>query len=615
MTIIIKNDDNNHTIGKDRKMGPVDYGVVQLAPYGSQKEGLKCKYVKGKPYTYIKADQRPEILSRVQTVDGLWETIKLPESMSLVGGLLETDPLRNLDVFLDQAEYYAWQDAISNSMEYGNLLLMVSAIEAGDTIKMVRFVFVRLFNIIMDLYKACKKLNVVATYDILADMWLEWRYGWRPLIGEVTAMYELLTADKLYKVKSSYGGRSLSIPDPVTLPLVFCTTSEGRTFTYEPTLSYSSAVSKVGFNYCNTANSRNDDIWAKLGLDAESLLMTAWDLVPFSFIVDMFLNVSAILQVPSQESEVSTFNDYVSRLIHSPRISFKCKSIDGSVPTDLEFKFPCEDLTKRFRDCKKLQLSYWNDPVKRIRLVSPPQPHFKEMSIVERAFGCHVMDCNFVPWEQIVYLPYPLEGHDCNGQQVEDTIYYRYDPTFFRGENGHGEEWLHRYPEITQDFDRLLYQFGPDDDLPYVKSVFKEFFHEVTSKDVAPFIGAFRAELDALQPYNDYYEFIGQVDALNKKYFPLRASNYQQPNNWYVPILNPGNYTVGRLPTKGGDFILNDNLDIDLEKVTLMERKLRKTDQKDRWEVSTELNLAQWADIAIIGEKLVRGRLKYNQIN
>jgi hypothetical protein len=610
-------DSDNHTVGKLQVKGPVSYGTIRLAPYGIQAQGLKCKYKKGKPYLYCKSDLKLEERVAVQLTDGSWTTIVKPSSHSLISGFLDSDPFTNLDEVLSESDFLAWQDAVSNSMEYGNLLLMVSALEAGDTMKMVRLVFVKLFNVIMDLYKACKKLNIVATYDILADLWLEWRYGWRPFIGELTAMYDLITADKLYKIKSSYGGHSVSLEEPIALTPIYCFTSEGRTFKYEPYLDFSSVATKVGFNYSNTSNSRNDSIWAQLGLDAESLLSTAWDLIPFSFIVDMFLNVSQIIQAPSQENEVSTFNDYVSRLIHSPRLLFKCTSIDGAAPTELPYPYPDIDLITRFRDCKKLESSYWEDPVSRLQNLKSDNPLFQEMSLVERSFGCYVISSDGGdPVTHLVEKRYTTSGYDCDGKQVEDNHYFGFADNYFIIQKNRRGQWITFWNDtITEDHLRLLQRYTPDDTLESVKKDFAEFIHVVTEEDLAPFISAFRAELDALQPYDDYYEFSEEVSKLNMKYWPLRASNYGQENDWYIPMLIGYYYTLGRLPQKGDDIIIDDNLDITLESLTIMERKLRKTDQKDRWELTTELNPKQWADIAIIGEKLVRGRLKYNQIN
>jgi hypothetical protein len=120
-----------------------------------------------------------------------------------------------------------------------------------------------------------------------------------------------LNSIRIDGVKSAYGTsevRDLST-DPINLGTVHIQTADGI-FTYKCEFSPSEAYSKVGFNYLNTQSSRNDDWLATMGLDLESLLSTAWDLIPFSFVVDMFLNIGSILQVQNSSEQVDSFNYY-----------------------------------------------------------------------------------------------------------------------------------------------------------------------------------------------------------------------------------------------------------------------------------------------------------------
>lgn len=234
----------------------------------------------------------------------------LPDITEVVNFFFEESGA-NTDYLLSIVDLdYAKNGAIESSQAYGELLMFVSASEAKQTIKMIRSLFIRVFNIVIDIYNSVKKLNVVATVDIITDIWLEYRYGWRPFIGEVSAIYKALTVVRPSGIKSAYGLYKSSDVTSVS----FSKEIEGphgssvKLLTTMDTLP--GATVKTGFNYVNTKNSRNDDWSAIFGLDWESLASTAWELVPFSFIIDMFLNLGNMLQASDFADQVDSFNGY-----------------------------------------------------------------------------------------------------------------------------------------------------------------------------------------------------------------------------------------------------------------------------------------------------------------
>jgi len=207
---------------------------------------------------------------------------------------------------------YAINGAIESSQAYGELLMLVTAGEAKTTIRMVRSLFIRVFNIVLDIYNAVKRLNVVATIDLITDVWLEYRYGWRPFIGEINSIHKALTVERPLGVKSAYGLHKSEANSEIFNETVEID-REGYKIMVDASLTFKgNPTVKAGYNYMNKPNSRNDSWSAIFGLDFGSLASTAWELVPFSFIIDMFLNLGSCLQARDFADQVDSFNGYIT---------------------------------------------------------------------------------------------------------------------------------------------------------------------------------------------------------------------------------------------------------------------------------------------------------------
>lgn len=234
------------------------------------------------------------------------------------------------DIVTDSRD--ATNEAIQRSLNYGQVLLYVSAAEAGKTLLLFKNLYTRLFTIVKDLYKSVRKLNVIATADIIADVWLELRYGWRPLLFEIEGIAKALTVVRPNGIKSSYGlykaPKRLHKTDSVFLENVHVEV-DGFLTIFDVTLSeFDDATRKTGFNYVNKPGSRNVDWKAIFGLDFESLASTAWELIPFSFIVDMFINIGNLLQAHEYVDQVDSFNGYMTNRLRC-KISAVAKDVQA----------------------------------------------------------------------------------------------------------------------------------------------------------------------------------------------------------------------------------------------------------------------------------------------
>lgn len=176
-------------------------------------------------------------------------------------------------------------------------------------------------------FKSAKKAG--ATVDGLANLWLGYRYGIRPLITEIRSLMQAVAADLekgqrfTARGKNKEEGKSTSTDNRITTP----STSMGVVFneTLEWSRSYRSGVLvSIDRSIDQTAA-----IW---GLD--SPFEAAWELVPFSFIIDWFTNIGDCLGALVLNPGLSPLSSWVTEII-SQSITRKAVSVyDAWTGTD-----------------------------------------------------------------------------------------------------------------------------------------------------------------------------------------------------------------------------------------------------------------------------------------
>lgn len=113
----------------------------------------------------------------------------------------------------------------------------------------------------------------------IANCWLEVHFGWVPLMGDINSSIGILTEDfpnKNVKVR----GRG----DPQQI--------DGVPFGGFMKMSYRS---EGGVQYAGTVRVTNPNLFQASQLGLTNPLIVAWELIPFSFVVDWFANVSQVL--------------------------------------------------------------------------------------------------------------------------------------------------------------------------------------------------------------------------------------------------------------------------------------------------------------------------------
>lgn len=128
-----------------------------------------------------------------------------------------------------------------------------------------------------------------------ADVWLEYRYGWKPLIMDAANI--VLTAEKIrQKVGSrrlvARAGKSSSKSGvgswPATQMGVLASSGQYR---QSEKIRYSAGVLYEQFSR-STSEQLSDD----LGLSSRNIAPTLWESIPYSFVVDWFTNVGSWIQ-------------------------------------------------------------------------------------------------------------------------------------------------------------------------------------------------------------------------------------------------------------------------------------------------------------------------------
>lgn len=133
--------------------------------------------------------------------------------------------------------------------------------------------------------------------QIAADTWLEYQFGWKQAVRDI---------DAARRAAANLRNRELSVPvsgfaktiargEPVLQNVLYLGVARYRRvlqLEQEVSVKYHGQIGLDVDNIIATAN-------RSFGLDFASFVPTAWNLIPYSFVVDYFLNVGDLLQALS----------------------------------------------------------------------------------------------------------------------------------------------------------------------------------------------------------------------------------------------------------------------------------------------------------------------------
>lgn len=165
--------------------------------------------------------------------------------------------------------------------------------EFNKTLKLLRSPILDLENQVLDAQRSWRKHNRRVTRSrrkslrqFIADNWLKYRYGFTPLVLSSQELLELAFGEKKaprLTARSSSSGESEASDVSDTV---------GASFDVTSTIQASNSFSvRAGVLYEHEFSVVQDS-----GLSLRELPSVAWELIPFSFVADWFVNVGDLIQ-------------------------------------------------------------------------------------------------------------------------------------------------------------------------------------------------------------------------------------------------------------------------------------------------------------------------------
>lgn len=206
------------------------------------------------------------------------------------------------------AAYGRLKSKVSDRAELGAGLAEIS-----DSYSMIRTRATQMFQVARDIKKgrfgdAADKLGLTRTpkgvsrKKQFAGNFLEYSFGWAPLIGDIGSAVNVLQNP----IASPTPKGSASVPVRRTLARESWTRTPPGMIKYQRNASLSGSVTCKQGAMIRVAN---PNLWLANQMGFVNPLSVAWELVPFSFVVDWFTNVGEV---------VSSMSDFVGLEVENP---------------------------------------------------------------------------------------------------------------------------------------------------------------------------------------------------------------------------------------------------------------------------------------------------------
>jgi len=248
-----------------------------------------------------------------------WGVSELSGDLAAMGGTLldrgEIDAagLRALDIAVNKA--YA--------KVYGSPVLIGEfANDFKQTISMLRKPFSSATKLIADIASSKRRrLRLSSGRNALkaaSDAWLEYRYGWKPLILDCQT-----TIDQVSKIHQKYTRKHLVARSSESTSVSRTKDFQGTGFGSWPNLSSYGQATGKGFATANagvmyTVSNPVDPGEAAsriFGTSARDVPATVWEIIPFSFVVDWFVGVGDWIQASVPNPSVSVLTSWGTRVV------------------------------------------------------------------------------------------------------------------------------------------------------------------------------------------------------------------------------------------------------------------------------------------------------------
>jgi hypothetical protein len=155
--------------------------------------------------------------------------------------------------------------------------------------------------------------------DYAASAWLQYRYGILPALSEVDTYRKVFS--KKAEVKLTLDRRSSHETEET---VDYTTDFSGRLSTLIPSFyGHGSEVSTVDEYWVSTAYAqRSVHLASRLGLDAAAIPMAIWERIPYSFVVDWFLDIGTWIRASVPQPSCAVVGQTLSRV---RKCTYTCK--------------------------------------------------------------------------------------------------------------------------------------------------------------------------------------------------------------------------------------------------------------------------------------------------
>lgn len=199
-------------------------------------------------------------------------------------------------------------------MNESPLLMGENLAEIHQSVQMLKKPFSGAVDLIAKIARsrdsALRKTNV-SLAKATSNAWLEYRYGWKPLILDTQQIIKEVRNSSVKgngKFKVARTSKRFTKKDKAD---AYLTGSGLYTTTGVATHEIECDVS-AGVIYAARNRSLAGLLAKTSGLDSRSLPSTAWELVPFSFVVDWFVNVGDWLQAVIPDPDIAVIGNWVT---------------------------------------------------------------------------------------------------------------------------------------------------------------------------------------------------------------------------------------------------------------------------------------------------------------
>lgn len=181
------------------------------------------------------------------------------------------------------------------------------------------------------------------TRDVLkraGDSWLEYAFGWKPLIGDIETASEILLTNKSVSKKVSAKADLNVVSPTVSSAISSFPYNDYATFVRHTRMSSHTFSRVVGQVDLRLLRDLPGVIHGDLGLTAREFVPTLWELMPYSFLADYFFNVGDIINGVFSETRALTWlsqttkclgrSEFAANLVSLYKGPYDYAKVDGS---------------------------------------------------------------------------------------------------------------------------------------------------------------------------------------------------------------------------------------------------------------------------------------------